>query len=188
MPSERCYVGVILNGSEQFYQRDMERKGANGRFEAVPFFVLNRSEAAVMSEAAAKAFVARLRSLGANPWIQDAKDGRRIDVSGESTQSGEDTRTPVAATLDDENSPEARWYVVKPICRPEGRKWFLKIIVPGLPDPYVTYGDDALATLKRAEDLGYLRFAERYERTQPQQAPAPQNSAGALRRRPGSIK
>jgi hypothetical protein len=107
----------------------MERKGANGRYEAVPFFVLNRSEAAVMSEAAAKAFVARLRSLGVNSaWLEDARDGRRIKLAGESTtQSGEDSREAVAASLDDAN-----FYVVKQSCRPDGRKWFLKIIVPGL--------------------------------------------------------
>lgn len=180
MPAERCYVGAVVNGLDQFFQRDMERKGTNGKFEAVPFFVRNRSEATVMSEAAAKMFVARLRSLGANSaWIEDARDGRKITADHESQQSGDDNREAVAASLDDVN-----FYVVKPICRPDGRKWFLKIIVPGLPDPYVTYGDDPLATLKRAEDLGYLQFAERYERPQPQQAPV-RNSAGVVRRRPG---
>jgi hypothetical protein len=181
MPAERTYVVAVINGSDQFYQRDMERKGVNGKFEAVPFFVLNRSEATTMSEAAAKMFVARLRSLGVtNAWIEDCKDGRRIDSASESSQSGEDTRTPVAATIDDVN-----WYVVKPICRPDGRKWFLKIVVPGLPDPYVTYGDDPLAALTRAEDLGYLRFAERYERPQPQQAPV--RNSSVVRRRPGDL-
>jgi hypothetical protein len=50
MPAERCYIGVMLNGADQFYQRNTERKGKNGRFEAVPFFVLKRSDAVVMSE------------------------------------------------------------------------------------------------------------------------------------------
>jgi hypothetical protein len=172
----------MLNGVPQYYQRDREEKH-NGKFVAIPFFVVNTSEAATMPEIAAKSFVSRLRSLGVhNSWIEDCKDGRRIDVAHESQQSGEDNREAVAASLDDVN-----FYVVKPICRPDGRKWFLKIIVPGLPDPYVTYGDEPLATIKRAEDLGYLRFAERYERPQPQQAPATRNSS-AVRRRPGDLR
>ena len=187
MPADRCYVGAIVNGSEQFYQREMERKGKSGRFEAVPFFVLNRSEAAVMSEAAAKVFIGRLRSLGANPWIEDAKDGRRIEFASESTVSGEDHRPPVAATLDDEHSPEARWFVVKPANTPDGPKWFLRIDLPGVADPQIIYADDPLGVLQRAQDLGFLAHAVRYERPQPQ-APARQNSAGVVRRRIGDLK
>ncbi len=178
MSAERCYIGVHLNGSDQFYQRDTERKGKDGKWEAVPFFVINRSEAAVMSEAVAKAFVARLRSLGANPWIQDAKDGSRIDVSGESIQSGEDNRTAVSASIDDVN-----FYVVKPICRPDGQKWFMRIDPPGIA-PQVIYADDPLGVLQRAADMNFLQYAEKYHRPQPQQAPPARNSS-VVRRRPG---
>jgi hypothetical protein len=177
-----------VNGSEHFYQRDAERKGANGKFEAVPFFVLSRSEATTMSEAAAKIFVARLRSMRVNSaWIEDARDGRRIEFASESIQSREDTRTAVAATLDDENSPQARWYVVKPANTPNGPKWFLRIDLPGISEPQIIYSDDPLGVLQRAADLYYLKYAPLYERPVPQQAPAPQNLAGAFRRRPGSI-
>ena len=188
MPADRVYVGAVVNGSDQFYQREAERKGKDGRWEAIPFFVLSRSEASTMSEAAGKVFVTRLRSLGVNSaWLEDARDGRRIELAGESTQSGEDTRTAVAATLDDEHSPEARWFVVKPANTPNGPKWFLRIDVPGITDPQIIFEDQPLGVLQRAEDMGFLKFAVRYERPLPQ-APAPQNSAGAFRRRPGSIK
>jgi hypothetical protein len=187
MPAERCRVGVIFSGVPQFYVRDTEQK-RDGRWVALPLFDPNLAQALVMSEATAKAFVTKLQSLGVqNTWIEDCKDGRRIESTSESTsQSGEDSRTAMVATLDDENSTAARWYVVKPICRPDGRKWFLKIIVPGLPDPYVTYADDPLATLQRAEDLGYLRFAEQYVRPQPQQAPA--TPRVGYRLRPGDVR
>jgi hypothetical protein len=186
MPAERCYVGVVLNGCEQFYQREMERKGRDGKWEAVPFFVLNRSEAITMTEAVATTFVLRLRSLGAHPWVEDARDGRRIEVASESIQPGEDNRTAVCATLDDENLSDARWYVVKPICRPEGRKWFLRIDIPGIPEPQIIYAEDPLAVLRRAEDMGFLKYAQKYERPQPQQA-ALKNKNG-WRRRPGDIR
>jgi hypothetical protein len=43
MAAPRCYVGAVVNGCDQFFQRDMERKGKDGPWESVPFFVLNRS-------------------------------------------------------------------------------------------------------------------------------------------------
>jgi hypothetical protein len=188
MPAERTRVGVILNGVPQFYQRDREEK-RNGKFVAVPFFVVNASEAATMPEIAAKSFVSRLRSLGVqNAWIEDCLDGRRIEFTSESTQSGEDNRTPVAATLDDENSPQARWFVVKPANTQHGRKWFLRIDLPGVADPQIIYADEPLGVLQRAEDMGFLMHAVKYERPTPPPAPAPQNSAGVFRRRPGSIR
>src|SRR6266403_4966517 len=111
MAAERTYVGAVVNGQPQFYQRETERKSKDGRWESVPYFVLSRSEATTMSEAAAKIFVARLRSLKVqSAFLEDARDGRRIEVTSESQQSGEDNRTAVAATLDDENSREARWF------------------------------------------------------------------------------
>src|SRR5258708_37914754 len=117
--AERCRVGVMLNGVPEFYQRDTEQKRGD-KWVAVPFFVIDTSQAATMTEAAAKAFVTRLRALRADPWIEDCIAGRRIEVANESQQSGEDNRTAVAATLDDEHSPEARWYVVKPANTPNG--------------------------------------------------------------------
>jgi hypothetical protein len=185
MPAERTRVGVILNGIPQFYQRDREEK-RNGKFVAIPFFVVDTSQAATMSEMGAKSFVSRLRSLGVNnAWIEDCIDGRRIESASELTHSGEDTRTPVAATLDDENSPEARWFVVKPANTPNGPKWFLRIDLPGVADPQIVYADDALGVLQRAEDMGFLQHAVKYERPQPQ-APVPQNSR-VVRRRPGDL-
>jgi len=180
MAADRCRVCVHLNGAAQFYQRDTEQK-RDGKWIAVPFFVLNPREAVTMSEAHAITFVRKLRSLGADPWIEDAATGRRIDVPHEGPQqSGEDHRTPVAATLDDVN-----WYIVKPICRPEGRKWFLSIPVPGLPTNAVVYADDPLGVLKRAEDMNFLQFAEIYQRPQPQLAESIYNGP---RMRPGALR
>lgn len=181
MSADRVYVGAQVNGSEQFYQRDMERKSANGKFEAVPYFVLSRSEATTMSEAAAKIFVARLRSMKVtSAFIQDARDGRRIDLAHEPQQSsGEDTRTLVSASIDDVND-----YVIKPANTPNGPKWFLRIDLPGISEPQIICADDPLAVLQRAADLDYLKYAPLYERPVPQQAPAPQNSR-VVRRRPG---
>ncbi len=184
MPAERCFVGAVVNGSDQFYQRDIEVRDGT-KYVAKPYFVLNRSEATTMSEVAAKIFVARLRSLKvSSAFIEDARDGRRIEFKTEAAQSGKDNRTEVAATLDDENSPQARWYVVKPICRPDGRKWFIRIDVPGIAEPQVLYADDALGVLQRAEDMNFLQYAAKYDRPQPQQAPATRNSS-VVRRRPG---
>ncbi len=186
MPAERTRVGVMIHGEAQYYQRDREEK-RNGKFVAVPFFVVDTSQAAKMSEAAAKTFVTKLRSLGVqNAWIEDCVDGRRIEFTSESTQSGEDTRTPVAATLDDENSPQARWYVVKPANTPNGPKWFLHIDLPGVTDPQIIYADESLGVLQRAEDMGFLQHAVKYERPQPQ-TPAPRNSS-AYRKRPGDVR
>jgi hypothetical protein len=44
----------MLNSADQFYQRDMERKGCDGKWECVPFFVLDRGEAVTMSETAGR--------------------------------------------------------------------------------------------------------------------------------------
>jgi hypothetical protein len=178
MSAERTRVGIIFQGVPQYYQRDREEKRGN-KFVAIPFFVVNTSEAATMPEIAAKSFVSRLRSLGVqNAWIEDCLDGRRIEFTSESTQSGEDTRTPVAATIDDVNS-----YVVKPICRPDGQKWFMRIDPPGIATQ-VIYADDPLGVLQRATDMNFLQYAEKYERPQPQQAPAVNNSR-VVRQRPG---
>jgi len=123
--------------------------------------------------------------LGVNSaWIEDCVDGRRIEFASESIQPGEDNRTPVAATLDNEHSPEARWFVVKPADTQHGRKWFLRIDLPGVADPQIIYADEPLDALQRAEDLGFLKYAVRYERPLPQ---APVRNSSVVRRRPGDL-
>src|SRR5580704_15526472 len=162
MPAERCYVGAVVNGSNQFYQRDTEVRDGT-KYVAKPYFVLNRSEAITMSEAAGKVFVTRLRSLGVNSaWLEDARDGRRIEVTSESQQSGEDNRTSVSASIDDVND-----YIIRPANTPNGPKWFLRVDLPGVADPQIIYADDPLAVLQRAEDMGFLKYAVKYERHQP---------------------
>src|ERR1700734_3095751 len=110
MPADRCYVGAVVNGSNQFYQRDTEVRDGT-KYVAKPYFVLSRSEAITMREAAGKVFVTRLRSLGVNSaWLEDARDGRRIEFATESVQqSGVDTRIPMKASLDDQN-----YFAVRP--------------------------------------------------------------------------
>jgi hypothetical protein len=188
MPAERVYVGVMThNGVEQFYQREMERKGKDGRWESVPYFV-NRSEAVTMSEAAAKIFVSRLRSLKVtSAFIEDARNGCRIEFASTESQQPQfgDQREPVRATLDDD---ESKWYRVIPVNRPDGGPmWLLKCMVPGVPDPQLMYAKDPLSCLQRALDLNFLQFGERASAPEPE-APAPTTSTGAFRRRPGSIR
>jgi hypothetical protein len=84
MAAERCRVGVMLNGVPQYYQRDREEQ-RNGKFVAIPFFVVDTNQAATMTESAAKAFVTRLRALRVDPWIEDCVDGRHIEFTSEST-------------------------------------------------------------------------------------------------------
>jgi hypothetical protein len=186
MSTERCRVGALFSGVPHYYQRDTEQK-RNGRWVAVPFFVDNPKLAAPMSEAFARHFVVKLQGLGMkNLWLEDCKDGRRIEVENQvPPQSGVDNRPPWAtATLDDEHSPDACWYVIRPTNTPNGPKWFLRIDVPGFPEPQVIYEDDPLAVLRRAVDMNILQYAVKHEQPQPQQ-PAPQNTAPTFRRRPG---
>lgn len=182
MSAERCRVGVMLNGSEQWYQRDSEQR-RDGRWVAVPFFVINKREAVTMAEAHARSLVDKIRSRGwrGTIWIEN-QSGRRIDVDQPVVESGEDTRTAVAATLDDVN-----WYVVKPIIRPaEGRQWFISIPVIGFPVPVVLYAPEPLGVLQRAADLNYLQFATRYEMPAPQQQQTAIQSRGYRRRPSGN--
>jgi hypothetical protein len=176
MAAERCRVCVHVHGQTQFYQRDSEQK-RDGKWTAVPTFVINPREAVTMSEAQAVGLVHKLRGLRANPWIE-THDGRRIDVPRETLSSVEDTRQPLIASLNDVD-----WFVIKPICRPEGRKWFLSIPVPGFPTNVVIYADDPLGVLQKADSLSYLQFAEKYQRPEPQQQVAP--TFNGPRRRPG---
>jgi hypothetical protein len=190
MAAERCRVCVHLNGATQFYQRDQEQR-RDGRWIAVPYFVLNPREAITMSEAQGRVLIDKIRGLGfrGEAWIEDARDGRRIDVLLETPQSsGEDNRVPVIATLDDENEPTARWYVVRPTCTPNGRLWFLSMYVPGLPERTTIYAADPLGVLQRAHDMNYLQFAEKYQRPEPQQQQAVPIQNSGFRRRPGELR
>jgi hypothetical protein len=105
-----------------------------------------------------------------------------VTPEGETPQSGEDNRTAMIASLDDIND-----YVVRPICRPDGREWFIRIDVPGIAQPQVIYADDEVGVLQRAEDMGFLKYAVKYERPQPQQV-ALQNSNSGWRRRTGDLR
>jgi hypothetical protein len=191
MPAERCRVGVIYSGVPQFYVRDTEQK-RDGRWIALPLFDPNTAQAAVMSEAAAKTFVTKLRSLGVqNAWIEDCKDGRRIEfASNESPQSQHgDQRTDVRATLDDDQmiaSNEARWYTVSPINRPDGAgQWFIKCSPPGFPNAQIIYAKDPVSCLQRALDMNLLQYAKLApSQEQPKPAASKPNNG---RRRPGDL-
>jgi hypothetical protein len=177
MPAERCRVVVHIHGQNQYYQRDREEKGRDGKWFAQPFFVINPREAITMSEAQAIVFVHKLRSLGVDPWVEDAATGRRIDVPHETqSSSGEDTRQPVIATLNDID-----WYIVRPANTPNGRQWFICMFVPGFPERLTIYSNEPLAVLQRAQDLNYLQFVEKYQRPEPQQATPTINKGPRLR-------
>jgi hypothetical protein len=173
---------MLSNGTAQFYQRDSECKGKDGRWEAVPYFV-NRSEAITMSEAAAKMFVARLRSLNVrSAFIEDARDGKRIEMAHETQQSnGQDTRIPMKASLDDQN-----YFAVRPANTVEGPRWFVRCTVPGRPTEDIIYSETILGALQRAQDLGFLQYGEWAPAPEPEPT-ATQNSTG-VRRRPGDLR
>ncbi len=178
MPADRVKVALEIDGCVQYYSRDAETKNMRtGEWYAQHQFRIDPPHA-VMSEAVARIFVQKLRSESkvVRPWILNLADGRRIDVEEPTQQSGEDNRTSKIATLNDID-----WYIVKPICRPDGRKWFIKILVPGVSDPQVLYGDDPLAALQRAEDMGFLRFAEKYAAPPQQQQQVQATPAARLR-------
>jgi hypothetical protein len=182
MSAERCRVGVILNGLKQFYVRETEQK-REGRWVVIPLFDTDLKQATAMSEAVATAFVKKLQALGVSGmWLEDCRDGRRIEVADESQQQFvEDTRVISRATLDDEYSPDARWYLVKPVNRPNGGPmWLLKCVVPGIPDPQLIYEKDPLSCLQRAQDLNFLQFGERAPAPQPQ--PVSQKPAAPMAR------
>jgi hypothetical protein len=134
-----------------------------------------------MSEVVARHFVTKCQGLGIRGlWIEDCKDGRRIEVDGPpQSQSGEDRRTAVLASIDDVND-----FVVKPANTVNGPKWFIRIDVPGI-DPQVIYDNDPLAVLERAEAMGFLKYAVKYE--QPQEPAAPVRNPNGWRRRPGDV-
>jgi hypothetical protein len=183
MVADRCRVCVHAHGTTQYYQRDSEER-RDGRWVAVPQFRINRSEGVIMAEAQAVILVGRLRGLRADPWIETA-DGRRIDVPREGQSFTEDTRQPMIATLDDE-AANPSWYLIRPANTPGGKKWFLKVRVPGLADEQTIYENDPIAVLQRVQALNWLQFVPRYERPVEQPAAPQQNSRG-FRRRPGDL-
>src|SRR5439155_9478345 len=101
---------------------------------------------------------------------------RRIDVAEEVAPYTEDTRRPMLASLNDLD-----FYIVRPANTPNGPKYFLKIVVPGVAEPQVIYGDDELSTLQRAADMGWLQFAEKYVPPQQQQQVQAAPAAGWIR-------
>jgi hypothetical protein len=190
MSADRTRVGVMIHGEAQYYQRDREEKRGD-KWVAVPFFVVNTNEAVTMSEAAAKTFVTKLRSLGVqNAWIEDCKDGRLIEFASNETPQSQhgDQRAEVRATLDNDQmieSNEARWYIVSPIDRPDGAgQWFIKCTPPGFANAQIIYGKDPVSCLQRASDMKLLQYAKLApSQEQPKPAPKPNNG----RRRPGDL-
>jgi hypothetical protein len=173
----------MLNGVPQFYLRDQEARDKQGQWFAQPVFITERDRSAVFGEPAARALVDKIRSQFSwrgEIWIE-AGDGRRIDIPIPGEAQPEE-RVPVIATLD-EDEANGSWYVIKPTTRPDGPCWFMKIQLPGRPAE-VIYEKEPLAVLERARDLGWLRFAEKYERPQP--SPQPQQQPGP-RMRPGEF-
>ena len=168
---ERCRVAVNLDGATQYYVRDSERK-RDGKYVAVPLFTRDPRQALIMGEPTAIVLVKNLRGMREDPWIEDCKDSRRVEVARDEMPTYvEDQRQAVIATLDsDTNDPNARVYVVKPCVTPGGKKWFLRIDrVPGV-GASVIYGDEPLEVLQKAEDAGLLKWAVPYVRpAEPQQ-------------------
>jgi hypothetical protein len=186
MTDKKFYVCIIWGGVPQFYQRDVENK-VNGRWTAVPTFVISPADATPMLEQSALAMVKRLRLLRADPWLQDLA-GNRIDVPSDSPQSfTEDTRGPVRATLDDDAAVAngtAQWFTVKPANTVNGPRWYVKAVVPGRPEPDVIYSESPLGALQRAADIGFLQFCERDTAPAPKPQPVAAISNGP-RTRPG---
>jgi hypothetical protein len=174
-------VGVIYSGVPQFYVRETEQKRGE-QWVAVPLFDPNVPQAAVFSEAAAKAFVTRLRSMRVDAWVEDARDGRRIEVTHESQQFSEDNRVPMRASLDDIN-----FFAVYPANTMEGKRWFLRCAVPGRPTQDTIYSETILGALQRAQDLNFLQHGERAPAPEPQPA-SPIRSAPTWRRRTGDLR
>src|ERR1700723_1025985 len=106
----KFYVGVNLNGRPQYYVRDAERM-VNKRWTAIPTFHAELSQSTAMLEQAAIALVKRLRLLQEDPWLQTLEGQRIKPPEDGQPEYIEDTREPVHATLDDENSPAAKWYI-----------------------------------------------------------------------------
>ena len=190
MPAERVRVCLILQGAPHYYQRETEQK-RGGRWVALPYFVNNPREAVSMTEAFARHFVVKLQGMGLkNLWLEDCRDGRRIEVESEAPQQVvEDNRSTATATLDDQYSPDARWYIVKPVNRPNGgAMWVLKCVVPGASDPQLFFEKHPLDCLQRAQDLNFLQYGERAPAPEPPAAPVQNSNNGAPRMRPGSFR
>jgi hypothetical protein len=183
----RVRVGLVLQGTDTFYQREEEIKDTStGRWKARPYFVTDKRQAITMSEEIGLRLVERLRGLKLNPWMEDVNGERRLNLPQQNVpNSGVDNRTTATATLDDANSPDASWYIIRPTNTPNGPKWFLRIDLPGHPQPQIIYEDHPLAVLQRAVDMNILQYAVKYE-PPPQPAAPVQNSNGRIR--PGSLR
>jgi hypothetical protein len=164
---QKYYVGISLYGKSQYYQRDAENL-VKGRWTAVPTFTPELPQAILMSEELALSLVKRLRDLKEDPWLQ-TPEGQRIKPPEDGQpQHIEDTRKEVRATLDDEHSAAAQWYVVRPANTVNGPKWFVKYSLPGRPvGQDSVFSDSALEALERAKMIGVLEFCEK-------DVPAPQ--------------
>lgn len=185
----QVYVVVsAFDGSPRYYAR--HQTGTDSRTGVTfsqPFFVEKKAEAKAMGEDAARLFVRTLRNeFKADPYLESPATGERIDVGRDGIIEPA-KRTPMAATLDDENSPGARWFVVRPADTPQGPKWFVRVKNPRVPgEPTPVYGDSPLDALQKAKELGLLDFAvEPYVQPAP---PAPtQAQTNQPRSRPGSF-
>ena len=190
MPSDRVRVCAIFDGSPAYYQREQEQK-RNGRWVAWPLFVHNPREAVSMTETFARHFVTQLQGKGIRGlWLEDCRTNRRIEIeSAPPQQIVEDNRSTCTATLDDQYSPDAQWFFVHPINRPDGAgQWFLRCTPPGFPTAQIIYTRHPLDCLQRAKDLNLLQYGERAPAPEPQQpAPAAQSS-NTWRRRPGDAR
>jgi hypothetical protein len=189
MSAERFYVVLELYGTTQFYQRETEVLDGKNHFIVKPCFVVDRTQAAKLGEDAALFLADRLRKLGGQPWLEKM-DGTRVDLPWKTETGVAIPRAAVRATLDegDENNPNAKWYKVFPIDRPNGAgQFFVKAILPGLGNPQMFYSTDPLDCLRHARDLGMLQYCERAESpTTPQ--PAVINSTPVATRRPGDLR
>lgn len=204
MPAERVVICLMLNGAdgnltEHFYQRETEfSSGRNDKPVVKHLWVADRSQAAVFSEPIALAFAQRLREEGSKPWIFDLKTGRKIELPWrtETTVAFGDDRQPVMATIDenDEANPNARWFRVIPVNRPDGMRWCLKCTPAGFAEPQLMFAMDPLGCLQRAQSLPgvdgktLLDFGERVEAPAPKPQQLPNSQEPRARRRPGDLK
>jgi len=190
MSADRFYVVLEIYGTTQFYQRETEVLDGKNHFIVKPCFVVDRTQAAKLGEDAALFLADRLRKLGSQPWLEKM-DGTRVDLPWKTEPGVAIPRAAVRATLDlgDESNPNAEWYKVFPIDRPNGAgQWFIKAVLPNTGGcVQVFYSTDPLECLRHARDLGMLQYCERAEApTPPQPKPVTSNTNGG-RNRPGDL-
>lgn len=192
MAIKRVRVCTVLNGVDHFYVRESEQYKVPGKPDEgtrlVYVFEPDRRQAQIMNEDSARIFIRKLHGPEKKIWLEDVATGLRVTDGQEQPQiGGEDLRKPYIATLDDENDPNAKWYLVKPALKPEGPRWYLTISNPrvsGQVEP--VYATSPLEVLEKAQQLGFLAFAGPYIRpVAPVQEVKP--PAGPMRR-PGSFR